>query len=158
MKLGLYIIYKLPQHVVGYIIISIYALYSHICVVLKHTVPAACFSNYLGSPSCLLPPCPSSVAAWSFWSTGRASRRAAGGVSVLAFLVGRGWRLWSHFPVCVLCGRRRARDCGVVSLNKMAARPLSTRAYWTPTMTVRSAVWIHTQCISPDSFLASHSR
>lgn len=36
-------------------------------------------------------------------------------------------------------------DCGVVSLNKMAARPLSARPLWTPTMTGR--------CLDPHTML-----
>lgn len=88
---------------------------------------------------------------------GGAGRRAVGGASVWCF----GWSGVTYlgatsWSVCSLGGGEG--DCSVVSLNKMAARPLSTRAHWTPTMTVRSAVGITTECISPESLLTLHSR
>lgn len=115
---------------------------------------AACFCNCLGNVSCQ-PVRP----LWQLGCLVNGGGRSGGRRAELesSVLVGREWRVWSHFLVCLLSGGGEG-DCSVVSLNKMAARPLSTRAHWTPTMTVRSAVWIHTECILPESFLTLHSR
>lgn len=64
------------------------------------------------------------MAAWRF-----AEREGGGGVELGAgvWLVGSDVSGDTSWSVCSLGGGEG--DCGVVSLNKMAARPLSTRAH-----------------------------
>lgn len=136
----------------------------------KHTVLAARFSNYPGNMSWL----PLSLFCFVFFLVVRRmvvlKRSILGGQSgglktggrrgewagLVFWLVGSDVSGATSWSVCSLGGGDG--DCSVVSLNKMAARPLSRRAHWTPTMSVRSAVWINTECISPESLLILHLR
>lgn len=122
---------------------------------------AARFSPYPGNLSCL-PPSFFFSASLSSVQLGDLEKKEGGPVGggrslcPVFWLVGSDVSGATSWSVCSLGGGEG--DCGVVSLNKMAAIPLSTRAHWTPTMSVRSAVWINTECISRESLLSLHSR
>lgn len=121
------------------------------CFLLHLSVFAAFFGDYRWNMSRFMSIL---VGSSDVWRKVRGCATAAGGAEI-CFLIGRGWRICSHFLMCVPSGRGRETAVLLVWtkwLRGQCQRDLCERLPWLP------AVWIHTQWFPPGSFSTVHSQ